>query len=72
MIAQTIYTKFLRTVPLHIYILGVKKELPDIERQILAWGLVKTFMEIHKKEFKQLEYKNNVSYILDNIKKLKV
>jgi len=72
MIAQTIYNKFLRSVPLHIYMLGVKKEFSDFERQILAWGLTKTFMEIYKKEFKQLEYKNNITYILYNVKKLKI
>lgn len=71
MVAQTIFTKFLKKFPDHIYLLGVKHEFSDIEKQIHAWNQVKVFVDIHKRDFKQLEYKNNISFILDNIKKLK-
>lgn len=71
MIAQTIYSKLVKKIPEHIYLLGVKHEFSSIEIQVMAWNQTKTFMELNKKNFKQLEYKNNITYILNNIKKLK-
>jgi hypothetical protein len=71
MVAQTIYSKFVKKIPEHIYLLGVKHEFSLIEIQVMAWNQTKTFMELNKSKFKQLEYKNNISYILENVKKLK-
>jgi hypothetical protein len=71
MIAKTIYSKFYKNLPNHIYILGDKHIFTEYEKEMLAWGQVKIFMEMIKPKYKQAEFKNNMKFINEIIKGLK-
>ena len=71
MIAKTIQSKFLRKLPDHIFVSAEKIVFTENQKELLSWESTKTFMEFSKSNFKQLEYKTNIKFVNEQIKKLK-
>ena len=71
MIAKTIQSKFFRKLPDHIFVNAEKIVFTENQKELLSWESTKTFMEFSKSNFKQLEYKTNIKFVNEQIKKLK-